>query len=236
MSVFIGVYPGGRNKLAVCSSFFTGKLPVMFVGARSHSGVEAALKDVVGVAGEWGELGAVAIAAPLTWSGAPNGLRPCDLTLRSMLPSWVPQTWVRAPNSLPGAIAVQGPALAWVLAQEVRGGSLPRHKMLETHPLVSLVNVGRHLRKQILGYRKPGLDATTRRRHVARLVEGFVDAGLVKLELGPPQTSEELDALVCSLTALAVGVPDCGLVTEELEAGDIRPLGHRTPVVIRALP
>jgi hypothetical protein len=236
MSVFVGVYPGGRKKFAVSSLLFTGRLPVMFVGARSHSGVEAALKDVVGVAGEWGELSAVAIAAPLTWSGAPNGLRPCDLALRGMLPSWAPHTWVRAPNSLPGAIAVQGPALAWALAQEVKDGLLPKHKMVETHPVVSLANVGRHLRTQILAYRQPGVDAAARRGHVGRLVEGFVDAGLVKLEFGPPQTSEELDALVCSLTALGVGAPDCGLVTEELEAGDIRPLGQRPAVVIRALP
>jgi hypothetical protein len=236
MAVFVGVNPGGRNKFAVSALFYTGRLPVMFVGARSHSGVEAALKNLVGIAGEWGELGAVAIAAPLTWSGAPNGLRPCDLALRAMLPDWAPQTWVRAPNSLPGAIAVQGPALAWALAQEVRGGLLPKHKMLETHPAVSLANVGRHLQREILAYRKPGLNVASRRRHVDRLVEGFVDAGLVRLELGPPKTHEELDALVCSLTALAVGAPDCGLVTEQLEAGDIRPLGNRPAVVIRALP
>ncbi|MEE8409767.1 MAG: hypothetical protein V3T05_09195 [Myxococcota bacterium] len=236
MSILLGVHPGGRNKFAVCALFYSGRFPAMVVRVRSHSGVEAVLQDIIGVVGEWGELDATAVNSPLTWSGAPNGWRDCDSRLRQMLPAWAPRAWVRPPNSLAGAVAVQGPALAWALAQEVKRGLLPKHKMVETHSRVSLANVARHMSTSVIALARPGLKASTRRRHIARLVEDLVDAGLIKLEVEPPDTVEELAALVCAITALGAASAESGLVVAQLPGGDIRPIGKRPVVVLQALP
>lgn len=236
MAILIGVDPGGRNSFAVSALFWSGRLPAMHIGCRSYSGVDAVLRDISSVFGEWGELSAVAISAPLTWSGAPSGWRDCDLALRDRLPSWAPATWLRAPNTQPGAVVVQGPALAWALAREIKGGVLPSHPVVETHPLVSLARTMPDLKDSILGYRRRNVAARSRQKHTRRLIDRFVDAGIMKLESDVPTTAAELHASVAAIVALGCAFPDSGLVTHESKGGEIRPVGMRKLVILDALP
>ncbi len=189
MSVLIGVHPGGKAKFAVCALFWSGKPPVSVFRARSYSGVDDVLADIVGVHGEWGSLAGVAIDAPLTWSGAPSGWRSCDLALRQSLPSWVPKTWIRPPTTLPGAIAVQGPALGWALAQEIKSGALPEISLVETHPRLSLACVANDMQPDVLGYR--GRDASPEQvaTHIQRLANRFEETGVARIDQEPPKDS-----------------------------------------------
>ena len=234
--ILIGVSPGGRNKFATTALFFSGRLPASIVFTRVQSGVDDVLGSVVGIVGEWGELSAVAVAAPLTWSGVPSGWRACDRTMRKLFPAWMPKTWWRPPNLLPGSVAVQGPALAWALAREIKAGILPQHHLYETHPRASLALVAGDLKASILGYRQAGTTAPQKRKHIARLLETFRDAGAVKTEVEPPHTADELDALICAVTALGAVAPESGLVVHELEGGEIRPVGKRALAILKALP
>jgi predicted nuclease with RNAse H fold len=234
--ILVGVSPGGHNKFAATTLFFNGHMPAAIISTKVKSGVDDVLADVVGLVGEWGELSAVAIAAPLTWAGVPSGWRGCDLTMRKLLPAWVPRTWWRPPNVLPGAIAVQGPALAWALAREIKGGILPQHRLYETHPRTSLALIAGDLKASILGYRQMGTTIAQKRKHIVRLFEAFTDAGVVKAEVEPPNSADELDALICALTALGAVAPESGLVVHELEGGEIRPVGKRQLAVLKALP
>lgn len=236
MSVLIGVHPGGRMKFAVCALFWNGRLPVSLFRARSYSGVDDVLADIVGVQGEWGSLAGIAIDAPLTWSGAPSGWRACDLNLRQTLPSWVPKTWIRPPTTIPGATAVQGPALGWALAQEIKNGQLPEHGLVETNPRLSLASIASDLREAVLGYR--GRDATpeSTAAHIKRLVERLEETGIIRIEEEPPKTPDELDALACAVVALARAYPETGLVLGEWQGGDIRPIGRRQVAILRGLP
>lgn len=236
MSVVIGVHPGGKNKFAVCALFWNGRPPASLFRSRSYSGVDEVLADIVGTYGEWGDLKSVAIDAPLTWAGSHSGWRPCDLALRKALPKWAPRTWIRPPNTLPGAISVQGPALAWALAHEIKRAQLPEHSLVETHPRLALSHIASDLQAAVLGYRNRDLKPARLRAHLTRLTQRIVDAGIVRMETEPPQTADELDAMVCAVTALGKAEPDSGLVLAEWAGGEIRPVGKRPLVILRALP
>lgn len=236
MAILLGVRPGGRDGFAVSALFWTGRLPGRLIASHSFSGVRSVLHNILGIVGEWGALDAVAIDAPLTWSGSENGERPADAALRDLTPPWVPRTWFRPPNALPGAVAIQGPALAWVLALEAKRGNLPPHTVVETHSRGSLSRIARDLPASVVGYRDRALDEAARQTHRLSLVNRFVDAGIVSLEIPPPQTPEELESLVCAVTAMAVAFPECGLTVHELEGGDIRPVGTRSVALLSALP
>lgn len=237
MSVLIGVHPGGRMKFAVSALFWSGKLPVSVFRARSYSGVDDVLADIVGVQGEWGSLAGIAIDAPLTWSGAPSGWRACDLELRKNMPSWVPKTWIRPPTTIPGAISVQGPALGWALAQEIRNGQLPEHSLVETNPRLSLASIASDLREAVLGYRGRDVSDEQVDAHIKRLVGRLEEAGIVRIEeASAPKTPDELDALACAVVALGRAFPDSGLVLGEWQGGEIRPIGRRQVAILRGLP
>lgn len=236
MGILVGVHPGGKSKFAVSAVYWNGKLPVALFHARSYSGVDEVLSDIIGLVGEWGGLDGVAIDGPLTWSGNPSGWRSSDLALRKSMPPWLPKSWVKPPNTLPGAISVQGPALTWALAREVRQGMLPEHPLFETHPRLTLAAIARDLREPVLNYRNRLLSAQRREQHIARLVERLVETGIVRIEAEAPKTADELDALVCSVVALAKIAPATGLITREWVGGDIRPVGKRSIVLLTALP
>lgn len=236
MSVYIGVHPGGRSSFAVCSLFWQGRLPAWLFRYRVYSSVQEVLNDIIGVHGEWGEISGVAVDAPLTWAPTPGGVRQSDIMLRALLPPWVPATWVRAPNSRVGAATIQGPALIWAMAREAKLGTLPLPAFVEAHPRASLARIAGDLKTPVLGYRNRKLTKATRAKHVSALVDRLVDPGMIKLEVGRPTTADELDALVCALTALGCGAPESGLVTRELPSDDIRPVGKRSLLIIDALP
>ena len=236
MSILVGVSPGGQGHFAVCSLFWPGKLPALLIRSRVYSGVDAALDDIVGVCGEWGELGAVVINAPLSWSGSPGGWRPADKLLARIAAPWMPRSWFRAPNAMPGAIAVQGAALAWVLSQEIKSGHLPSHRLLETHGRLALARIADDLRSELMTYRDRRHPAETRKRAAATLAERCVDTGLIRLETEPPTASDEVDALAACVVGLGANYPETGLMIEELAPGDIRPVGRRPIAVLQALP
>jgi len=236
MAILMGVHPGGRGGFAVCGIFWTGRLPGRVIVSRALSGVQAVLNEIIGVAGEWGELDTMAIDAPLSWSPTPTGRRSADDELAKRVPAWAPKSWFRPPNALSGAVAVQGPALTWALAREGKLGTLPMPAIYETHPRCSMARTLRDMRVAILGYYARSLDETQRRAHVASLVRRLIDAGIITLEVEAPATAEELEALVAAITALAITYPATGLVTHEIEGGPIRPVGSRTIAVLDALP
>ncbi len=236
MAIVFGVNPGGKNSFASAALFWSGRLPASLVALDTSSSVEEAKLHIIGVVGEWGDLAAVAIDAPLTWSGELNGWRASDHALKKRMPSWASSQWHRAPTSLAGSIGVQGPALAWCLASEIKGGALPQHTMVETNPRVCLALVAPALQDSLLAYTAHKTPRTQKREAVERLVTHFVESGVVKLEAPAPQTPEELEALVCAVVALGVAAPDSGLVTHELPGGEIRPLGARPIVLLEALP
>jgi hypothetical protein len=236
MPILIGAHPGGRNSFAVCALWWTGRLPAGVVGVRSYSGVDAVCKDIMGVFGEWGELTAAGIDAPLTWSGTPNGWRPCDLAVKDLTPDWAPSNWHRAPNQLPGTIGVQGPALTWAMAAEAKRGTLPEHQVFETNPRVSLARITPDNRAGVIGYRKRETASPARKKHVEKLAERLTDAGMVKYEVPPPVTADELDALISALSVLAISFPECGILSRSLEGGEIRPVGKRSLVILDGLP
>lgn len=236
MPIFVGVQPGGTGNFAVCALFWERQLPALVVKAGSYSGVDEVLNDIMGISGEWGPMGNLAIAAPLTWSGSPSGWRKCDRILLKQLPAWAPKSWLRAPNSLPGAISVQGPALTWALARETKLGQLAAHGVVETMPRLCLAQVAADLKTAVLDYRRREVAASTRRDHVRRLLQRLVEPGFVKIEQDKLETADALDALVCALVALASAVPEAGLVVSELAGGDIRPVGRRSVAILQAFP
>lgn len=236
MAILLGARPGGRGGFAVSALFWTGRLPARLIHSRSVSGVQAVLEEIMGVVGEWGELTVAAIDAPLTWSGSENGERAVDVALRKLAPSWAPRGWFRAPNALPGAVAIQGPALAWALAVEAKRGLLPEHRIVETHPRASLARTLRDLRQPVLDYRDKKVSEERRRQALEQIVTRFVDAGVIAKEVEGPHSPEELEGLVCAIVALAVGVESTGLVSRELEGAEIRPVGTRPVVLLEALP
>jgi len=232
MAIVIGVNPGGRGKFAVSALYWSGSLPAWVIAMRAHSGVDEVLKDIMGVCGEWGELKTVAIDAPLSWSSSPTGIRTVDQTLQEKLPLWAPKTWVRPPNVIPGAIAVQGPALAWRLAYESAQGQLSPMILVETHPRISLANRYPDLSQAIIEYGQTAVSYNLRRLHIQKMVERFIQESLLKFETPHPATPSELDALVSSLVALALAFPECGLSTELFASAEIQPVGERTVAIL----
>ncbi len=236
MSVVMGVHPGGRSSFAICGLFWSGRLPALFFSSRSYSCVQEVLDNIVGVSGEWGQIVGIAVDAPLTWSATSGGMRGCDKKLRAHVPTWVPNSWVRAPNAQPGAATIQGPALVWSLAHEAKRGLLELPFFYEGHARASLALIAPDLREAVLGYRKRGVDAPTRRKYAHRLVERTIESGIVRLEAPRPTTAGELDALICAVTALGTVHPESGLVIRELTGDIIRPVGKRSLHIIDALP
>jgi hypothetical protein len=228
-----GVTPGARGGMALASLFWQGKSPASLIVMASVGTIDEALGRIIGTTGEWGELNAVAIAAPLTWAGTPKGTRPVDIELRKKLPKWAPRTWVRPPLALPSPIVVQGIALTWALASEIRHEQLPKHAVVECHPRLILTRLWPDAKEAILGYagKGPAIE-----HWVERLVAAFTDSGLVRIESEPPKTPVELEAMVAAVTALAIAVPDAGLVVHELAGGDVRPVGKRPVALLEALP
>ncbi len=233
MALVFGVSPGARGGISLAALYSRGTLPASLLVATTVASIDEALARIVGTVGEWGELGAVGIAAPLTWSGTPRGAREVDALLRKRLPTWAPRSWVRPPVAQPTGIALQGPALTWGLASEIRAGQLPRHSVFECHPRVALARLWPDRRDDILGYVTKNGSAA---RHVAALVEAFADAGILRLEDAPPATAGELEALVAALTALGVSMPEAGFIVHELAGGDLRPVGRRPVVLLESLP
>ncbi|HET6346464.1 MAG TPA: DUF429 domain-containing protein [Myxococcota bacterium] len=236
MAILVGVQPGGKGNFAVTALYWSGNLPAIVFRARSYSGVDEVLGDIMGTTGEWGNLTMVAIAAPLTWSGSPSGWRRCDRAMMKALPSWAPKTWLRAPNSLPGAVSVQGPALTWAMAKEAKVGQLPAHGVVETHPRISLANIAGDLQGAVLDYRRRDTSSDARQAHVETLLKRLTEPGLLRIDADSPRGPDELDALVCAMVALGVAVPDAGLVIQEHPGGDIRPVGKRSVMLLSAFP
>lgn len=236
MGVVMGAHPGGRRKFAVSALFYAESLPALMFRSQAYSGTDEVLTDIIGTYGEWGELAAVAIDAPLTWSGAPGGWRPCDLEMRDALPAWSPKSWIRAPSTVAGAVGVQGPALAWRLAQEVNNELLPSHRIVETHPRLGLARIAPDLRSAILGYREVKRKAADRRGDIESILTRMTETGLIRLEAEPPSTSAELEALICALVALAIAYPESGLVVQHLPGGEICPVGEHAVSLLCRVP
>lgn len=236
MALVFGVSPSRKGSLGFCALYWQARLPASLIQIGPAATVDETRARLVGLVGEWGELAAVAVASPLTWSGTSRGVRAVDVLLRRRLPAWAPKTWVRSPLTLPSPVAIQGPALAWWLADEIRHNQLPRHALVESQPRVSLVQLWPDRQVAVLGYAAPKATETVRRRHIAELFAAFVDAGIVRPEVDGPQTPVDLEALVSALTALGVAAPESGLVVHELRGGEIRPIGRRPVVVLAGLP
>jgi predicted nuclease with RNAse H fold len=236
MAILVGVQPGGKGNFAVTALYWSGKLPAIVFRARSYFGVDEVLADIMGTTGEWGSLTMVAIAAPLSWSGTPSGWRRCDRAMVKGLPAWAPKTWLRAPNSLPGAVSVQGPALTWAMAKEAKLGQLPEHGVVETHPRVCLSHIASDLQAAVLDYRRRDISAEARQGHVEALLKRLTEPGMLRIDADSPRGPDELDALVCAMVALGVAVPDSGLVIQEHAGGDIRPVGKRSVMLLTAFP
>jgi hypothetical protein len=233
MALVFGASPGARGGLGLAAIYWSGRPPASLIMATRLGTADEALGRLVGTVGEWGELSAVAVAAPLTWSGGPRGRRAVDAALRKRLPSWAPRTWVRPPLAMPSAVVLQGAALTWGLANEIREGLLPHHTVIEAHPRLALARVFADRRDSVLG----SLAAKdSPEMHVGALVTALAEAGVLRLEAEAPRTSIELEAVVAALAALGVAVPDAGLVTQELSGGEVRPLGKRPVVLLEALP
>ncbi len=236
MSVLIGAHPGGKNRYAVCGLFYGGTLPALLFRSRAYSGTQDVLSEIVGAAGEWGGLAAVAIDAPLTWSGGTSGWRDADEALRTLWPEWLPTRWLKPPNALTGAVAVQGPALAWSLAREIRNEILPPHRVVETHPRLGLARIGEKCRDAVLTYRDNTARPEARKKAISTLLDRFIDAGVVQLEDRPPKNHAELDALVAAVVALGTAFPESGVVVSSHPGSELRPVGDRPVNILDRLP
>jgi hypothetical protein len=236
MAIVFGAHPGGKNAFALAGLYYNGRLPASLIVTRSFSSVGEAKNHIVGVVGEWGGLDVVGIDAPLSWSPDPSGVRACDVTLKKRLPGWAPRTWYKAAGSMPAAQSVQGPALAWALADEFKHQQLPQHQIVETPARLSL-SIACQERKDDLLKLADRTAKDTRPKLAARLVEHFVESGVLRVEVDTPvATSEGIEAIMSAVTALAVAAPDIGLVTPPLDGGTLRPFGTRPVVVLEALP
>jgi predicted nuclease with RNAse H fold len=126
--IYLGFDPGGDRSFGVA----------LLDGGR----MIAATASNVGEAINWSirECGprhpvAVGIDTLLHWSTGKSGMRPCDLFLRAKYPAV--KNSVMAPNSLYGAMAIGGMALAMRLRQ-----LWPEIVLNETHPKVMLHALG----------------------------------------------------------------------------------------------
>lgn len=233
MAVVFGVRPAPRVGISLVSLYWQSKLPATSILSMTVPSVAAAIDQIIGTVGEWGELSAVAIAAPLTWSSAPNGRREVDDILRKRLPRWASRSWLRPPASLSSAVTVQGAALALALASEIRQDQLPHHTVVECHPRLTLARLWPDASTSVVGYLRGTKENP---RHVDALLTQFVDAGIVNLDDHRPHNAGELEALAAALTALGVAVPDVGFVVQQHVGGDLRPVGKRAIAMLAALP
>lgn len=237
MEIFLGAQPAGANHFAVAAVYWTGQWPLTLIHCRSYQGLQPILQEILGICGEWGPIGALAVAAPLTWSSSPGGWRHCDRQLIGQLPTWAPKTWVRAPNSLPGAVTVQGPALIWALAKEHKQGTIPAHEVIETHPRLCLANLFPQLQEPLLIYRERQRSLQDRQRALEIIIKSLTNTGLFRWQTEEPTSADELDAWVCALVACGQrAAATSGLVIQQWAGGEIRPVGRRQVALLRALP
>ncbi|MBN1960914.1 MAG: DUF429 domain-containing protein [Deltaproteobacteria bacterium] len=234
MGVVFGIRPAPRVGISVVSLYWQAKLPAMSILATTVPSVTSAMSQIIGTVGEWGELSAIAIAAPLTWSGAKHGRRAIDNVLRQNLPRWASRTWVRLPLAQSSAVTVQGTAIALSLANEIRQGQLPHHAVVECNPRYSLAYLWPDFSQSVLEYLRGTKED---QNHIEKLLQQFHDAGVVRYEEDHrPQNAGELEAFAAALTALGVAEPQMGLVVQQHAGGDIRPVGKRVVATLLALP
>jgi hypothetical protein len=131
-SVYLGFDPGGDRKFGV--ALLDGKR----VTASTVSTVDDAIRWSVDTCGSRRPV-AAGIDSLLHWATTRSGMRPCDLQLQGKYPARARS--VMAPNSLFGAMAIGGMALAMRLRQV-----WPAIVLNETHPKVLLhaLEVQRH--------------------------------------------------------------------------------------------
>jgi hypothetical protein len=126
--IYLGFDPGGHGK------FGTALLDGNRVTAHTVNNVDDAMNWAVRTCGSRQPV-AAGIDTLLHWATATSGLRPCDLQLRA---KYQPvRNSIMAPNSLYGAMAIGGVALALRL-REV----WPELVLNETHPKVLLHALG----------------------------------------------------------------------------------------------
>jgi hypothetical protein len=128
MGIYLGFDPGGDHKFGVAI------LDGSSVSASTVSNVDDAMNWAFCVCGSRRPV-AAGIDTLLHWATAKSGLRPCDLQLRARYPAVSDS--VMAPNSLFGAMAIGGMALALRLRKK-----WPKLVLNETHPKVLLHALG----------------------------------------------------------------------------------------------
>ncbi len=121
---YLGFDPGGYSRFGV--AFLTENC----VKASTVSTVDDAVKWAVDECGSQRPI-AAGIDTLLHWATAKSGMRPCDLKLRDKYPCV--RNSIIAPNSLYGAMAIGGMALAFRLREK-----WPELDLNETHPKVLL--------------------------------------------------------------------------------------------------
>lgn len=128
---YLGYDPVGKGRFAAVALREVGH-SVDQVRGSIVSSVSEALAFATDLGGR---VVAAAIDAPLTWSTRPGGWRRVDEELRRRHRRH--QGKVVAPNSLMGAVAVQGPALAMALAERFTDIVIS-----EAHPKLACVALG----------------------------------------------------------------------------------------------
>ena len=126
--IYLGFDPGGDGRFGV--ALLGGDC----IRTETVSTVDDAIDWSVGECGLRQPV-AAGIDTLLHWSTAKSGMRPCDLRLRTKYPA--AKNSVMAPNSLYGAMAIGGMALAMRLRQ-----LWPEIVLNETHPKVLLHALG----------------------------------------------------------------------------------------------
>lgn len=121
---YLGFDPGGDSRFGVVL------LAENFVKASTVSTVDDAVKWAVDECGSLRPI-AAGIDTLLHWATTKSGMRPCDLQLRRKYPD--ARNSIMAPNSLYGAMAIGGMALALRLRKK-----WPELDLNETHPKVLL--------------------------------------------------------------------------------------------------
>jgi len=120
--IFLGFDPGGASKFGV-ALLDAGRLTAATVDT-----VDDAMAWARGACGDREPI-AAGVDTLLHWATSKSGVRPCDLELRSRYPN--SKNSIMAPNSLFGAMAIGGVALALRLREQ-----WPHLLLNETHPKV----------------------------------------------------------------------------------------------------
>jgi hypothetical protein len=126
--IFLGFDPGGDRKFGV--AFFEGDR----ITASTESNVDDAMRWSLDMCGSRKPI-AAGIDTLLHWATGGSSMRPCDLQLRMSFP--LARNSIMAPNSLRGAMAIGGMALALRLHR-----AWPELILNETHPKVLLHALG----------------------------------------------------------------------------------------------